>query len=92
MNSDIQNAMFDLFCLCHDVSQEGPLQASLQYFAITNGVYVQVRPLAGATPILDEHVFLSGMPFQTEQDVLGKLQVLTDQVRQFHRPAQEEAA
>ncbi len=92
MNNDIQKAMLDLFCICHDVTQAGPHQASLQYFGITNGVYVQVRPLAGATPVLDEHVFLSGMPFQTEQEVLEELRALSDRVSEFLLPAQEEAA
>ena len=69
MKTDIQKAVFDLFCICHDVTQAGPHQASMQYAAITNGVYVQVRPLAGATPVLDERVYLAGMPFQTEQQV-----------------------
>lgn len=92
MNADIQKAVFDLFCICHDVTQAGPHQASMQYAAITNGVYVQVRPLAGATPVLDERVYLAGMPFQTEQQVLEELRALSDRVSEFLLPAQEEAA
>lgn len=92
MNTDIQKAVFDLFCICHDVTQAGPHQASMQYAAITNGVYVQVRPLAGATPVLDERVYLAGMPFQTEQQVLEELLALSDRVSEFLLPAQEEAA
>lgn len=92
MNADIQKAVFDLFCICHDVTQAGPHQASMQYAAITNGVYVQVRPLAGATPVLDERVYLAGMPFQTEQQVLEELLALSDRVSEYLLPAQEEAA
>ena len=92
MKADIQKAVFDLFCICHDVTQAGPHQASMQYAAITNGVYVQVRPLAGATPVLDERVYLAGMPFQTEQQVLEELLALSDRVSEFLLPAQEEAA
>ena len=92
MKTDIQKAVFDLFCICHDVTQAGPHQASMQYAAITNGVYVQVRPLAGATPVLDERVYLAGMPFQTEQQVLEELRALSDRVSEFLLPAQEEAA
>jgi len=92
MNAEIQKAVFDLFCICHDVTQAGPHQASMQYAAITNGVYVQVRPLAGATPVLDERVYLAGMPFQTEQQVLEELRALSDRVSEFLLPAQEEAA
>lgn len=92
MNADIQKAVFDLFCICHDVTQAGPHQASMQYAAITNGVYVQVRPLAGATPVLDERVYLAGMPFQTEQQVLEELRALSDRVSEFLLPAQDEAA
>lgn len=92
MNNDIQKAVFDLFCICHDVTQAGPHQASMQYAAITNGVYVQVRPLAGATPVLDERVYLAGMPFQTEQQVLEELLALSDRVSEYLLPAQEEAA
>lgn len=92
MKTDIQKAVFDLFCICHDVTQSGPHQASMQYAAITNGVYVQVRQLAGATPVLDERVYLAGMPFQTEQQVLEELRALSDRVSEFLLPAQGEAA
>jgi len=93
MKTDIQKAVFDLFCICHDVTQ---VRAASGKHAVTppspTGFMCRFRPLAGATPVLDERVYLAGMPFQTEQQVLEELRALSDRVSEFLLPAQEEAA
>lgn len=90
MNNDIQKAIFDLFCICHDVTHAGQYEAHLSYAGNTNGIYVRVYQ--GDRAVFDQHYYLGGLTGEGDPDLLDKLRALSDRVSEFLLPAQEEAA
>lgn len=92
MNQDIQRAVVGLFDLCFEITEAGRYQAHMQYVGSTNGVYVQILPVCSTKVLLDDHVYLSGMPFTTDKDVLDQLSALTAKVAQYRADEKEQAA
>lgn len=92
MNKDIQHAVVSLFDRCFEITEAGRYQVTMTYQGNTNGVYVQIYPVCSVEVLLAEHVYLSGMPFTTDKDVLDQLRSLTDRVREFQLESDEVAA
>jgi hypothetical protein len=92
MNQDIQNAVIGLFDRCFEITEAGRYQVTMTYQGNTNGVYVTVFPACSNTILLRDHVYLSGMPFTTDKEVLEQLRALTDRVCEFQLGSDEVAA
>jgi hypothetical protein len=92
MNHDIQRAVVSLFDLCFEITEAGRYQVTMTYQGSANGVFVTVYPACSETVVFRDYVFISGMPFTTDKDVLDQLSALTDRVREFQLESDEEAA
>ena len=92
MNQDIQRAVVSLFDLCFEITEAGRYQVTMTYQGNTNGVYVHIFPACSVEVLLSEHVYLSGMPFTTDKDVLDQLSALTAKVAQYRADEKEKAA
>ena len=91
MNQDIQNAVFDLFCLCVDITQAGRHQVHMDYAGNTNGLYVRAYDVKTSEQLLNFRAYLDGLPGESVADVLAKLSDITASVAGL-QVAHEEAA
>ena len=92
MSAEIQKAVFDLFCICHDVTQAGHYEAYLSYAGNTNGIYARVYDRAEDRTVFNQHYYLDGITGEGDPDLLDNLRALSDRVSEFLLPAQQEAA
>lgn len=80
MNNDIKKAVFDLFCLCVDITQAGRLEVHMDYAGNTNGLYVRAYNVKTKEQLLNLRVYLDGLPGESEADVLETLRGITASV------------
>ena len=80
MSADIQKAVFDLFCLCVDITQAGRFEVHIAYAGNTNGVYVRAYNVKTKEQLLNLRVYLDGLPGESEADVLEHLRSFTASV------------
>ena len=92
MTPVIQKSVFDLFCLCCDITQAGRYQAHMEYAGNTNGLYVRAYTVKTGEQLLSERVYLDGLPGDSEADVLEKLKGITAQVAGLQESTQGKAA
>jgi hypothetical protein len=92
VNQDIQRAVVSLFDLCFEITEAGRYQVTMTYQGSANGVFVTVYPACSDTVVFRDYVFISGMPFTTDKDVLDQLIALTAKVAQYRADEKEEAA
>lgn len=80
MNQDIQKSVFDLFCLCCDITQAGRYQAHMEYAGNTNGLYVRAYDAKTGEQLLNRRAYLDGLAGESEADVLETLRGITASV------------
>ncbi|MEW9045574.1 MAG: hypothetical protein AB2387_00690 [Stutzerimonas stutzeri] len=80
MNADIQKAVFDLFCLCVDITQAGRFEVHMDYAGNTNGLYVRAYNAKTGEQLLNRRTYLDGLPGESEADVLEHLRSITASV------------
>lgn len=92
MTPDIQKSVFDLFDLCFEITEAGRYQVTMTFQGSANGVFVTIYPACSDTVVFRDHVFISGMPFTSDKDVLDQLSELTAKVAQYRADEKEQAA
>lgn len=92
MTPDIQKSVFDLFCLCCDITQAGRHQVHISYEGNTNGLYVRAYDASTGEQLFSERAYLDGLPGETEADVLERLNEITAQVADLQESTQGKAA
>lgn len=92
MTPDIQQAVFDLFCLCHDITQAGRHEVHMDYAGNTNGLYVRAYDAKTKEPLFNLRAYLDGLPGESAADVLEKLRAIHSRVAELQQSAQEQAA
>jgi len=80
MTTEIQQAVFDLFCLCSDINRAGRYQAHMDYAGNTNGLYVRAYNAKTGEQLLNRRTYLDGLPGESESDVLETLHGITASV------------
>lgn len=80
MTTEIKQAVFDLFCLCVDITQAGRFEVHMDYAGNTSGIYVRAYDAKTGEQLLNLRAYLDGLPGESEADVLEKLRSITASV------------